>query len=259
MTLGQRIQELRKQYGLSQEALGEKLGVSRQAVSRWEMDGAVPEVDKLIAMAKLFQVSLGQLVGNEEPQASTKGDKLTRRWLWLLTAVCLGLAVGLSALWSQNRTLARGLSMMDADYGAYHVRLFQAVEYRIEEIQMGFRPEEADQPLQVELDLTPVEEMDGWDLTAVHFSSPDGDSFRGTVSHQGDSYRASFTQPDYDGTFLRATAVFTQKGTGLAARQMIWAVEGQGEQGIIQELSVLGYQDIEPEALIPEALAIRLP
>ena len=40
---------------------------------------------------------------------------------------------------------------------------------------------------------------------------------------------------------------------------MIWAVEGQGEQGIIQELSVLGYQDIEPEALIPEALAIRLP
>ena len=45
MTLGQRIQELRKQKGLSQEGLGEKLGVSRQAVSRSEMDGAVPEVD----------------------------------------------------------------------------------------------------------------------------------------------------------------------------------------------------------------------
>ena len=40
MTLGQRIQELRKKQGLSQEALGEKLGVSRQAISRWEMDGA---------------------------------------------------------------------------------------------------------------------------------------------------------------------------------------------------------------------------
>ena len=38
MTLGQRIQELRKQNNLSQEALGEKLGVSRQAISRWEMD-----------------------------------------------------------------------------------------------------------------------------------------------------------------------------------------------------------------------------
>ena len=60
MTLGQRIQALRKQHGLSQEGLGERLGVSRQAISRWEMDGAVPEVDKLIAMARLFGVSLNQ-------------------------------------------------------------------------------------------------------------------------------------------------------------------------------------------------------
>ena len=67
MTLGQRIQALRKQHGLSQEGLGERLGVSRQAISRWEMDGAVPEVDKLIAMARLFGVSLNQLLGVEEP------------------------------------------------------------------------------------------------------------------------------------------------------------------------------------------------
>ena len=39
MTLGQRIQELRKAHDLSQEALGEKLGVSRQAISRWEGEG----------------------------------------------------------------------------------------------------------------------------------------------------------------------------------------------------------------------------
>ena len=65
MTLGQRIQELRKQHNLSQEALGEKLGVSRQAISRWEMDGAVPEVDKLIAMARLFHLTVGQLLGEE--------------------------------------------------------------------------------------------------------------------------------------------------------------------------------------------------
>ena len=43
MTLGQRIQELRKQSGLSQEALGEALGVSRQAVSKWEGDNGIPE------------------------------------------------------------------------------------------------------------------------------------------------------------------------------------------------------------------------
>ena len=69
MTLGQRIQELRKQQNLSQEELGTRLGVSRQAVSRWEMDGAVPDVDKLIAMSKLFSVTLNDLLGVESPAA----------------------------------------------------------------------------------------------------------------------------------------------------------------------------------------------
>ena len=72
MTLGQRIQELRRQKSWSQENLGERLGVSRQAISRWEMDGAVPEVDKLMAMARLFGVSLDQLLQGEEPQEQTQ-------------------------------------------------------------------------------------------------------------------------------------------------------------------------------------------
>lgn len=71
MTLGQRIQELRRQQNLSQEELGTRLGVSRQAVSRWEMDGAVPDVDKLIAMSKLFSVTLNDLLGVEAPGADT--------------------------------------------------------------------------------------------------------------------------------------------------------------------------------------------
>ena len=54
MTLGQRIQEHRLRLELSQEALGERLGVSRQAVSKWEADAAVPDTDKLIALSKLF-------------------------------------------------------------------------------------------------------------------------------------------------------------------------------------------------------------
>ena len=72
MTLGQRIQELRKQQNLSQEELGTRLGVSRQAVSRWEMDGAVPDVDKLIAMSKLFSVTLNDLLGVEAPGGGTE-------------------------------------------------------------------------------------------------------------------------------------------------------------------------------------------
>ena len=90
MTLGQRIQELRRAHDLSQEALGEKLGVSRQAVSRWEMDGAVPEVDKLIAMGRLFGVSLNDLLGIEDPEQAPK-----RRRPRLLPLLCGVLALAL--------------------------------------------------------------------------------------------------------------------------------------------------------------------
>ena len=69
-TLGQCIAAERKKLGLSQEALGEKMGVSRQAISKWESDGAVPEIDKLIAMSKLFGVTLGWLLGVEEAPAA---------------------------------------------------------------------------------------------------------------------------------------------------------------------------------------------
>lgn len=66
LTMGQRIAERRKMLGLSQEGLGEKCGVSRQAISKWESDGAVPEIDKLIALSKLFGVSVGWLLGVED-------------------------------------------------------------------------------------------------------------------------------------------------------------------------------------------------
>lgn len=67
-TLGGRIQEGRRAAGLSQEALGEKLEVSRQAVSKWEADAAIPELDKLIAMSRLFATSLDALLGIRPPR-----------------------------------------------------------------------------------------------------------------------------------------------------------------------------------------------
>lgn len=69
-TLGRRIQEGRRSAGLSQEALGEQLDVSRQAVSKWEADTAIPELENLIAMSRIFGVSIGQLLGVEEPAQS---------------------------------------------------------------------------------------------------------------------------------------------------------------------------------------------
>ena len=66
MTLGERISQCRKQAGLSQEALGEKVNVSRQAIYKWESDQAIPELDKLITLSKVFQVRIGWLVCEEE-------------------------------------------------------------------------------------------------------------------------------------------------------------------------------------------------
>ena len=59
MTVGQRIAQKRKEQGLSQEALGQSLGLSRQAIYKWESNAALPEVDKLIALSRLFGVSVG--------------------------------------------------------------------------------------------------------------------------------------------------------------------------------------------------------
>jgi len=74
MTTGQRIAELRKQNSLSQEALGDLLGVTRQSISKWESDAALPEVEKLVAMSRLFHISVGALLGVEEEQDDDAPD-----------------------------------------------------------------------------------------------------------------------------------------------------------------------------------------
>ena len=74
MTTGARIAQKRKALGLSQEALGDQLGVSRQAIYKWESDSTLPEIDKLIALSRLFGVSVGWLLGVEEPPPEDAGD-----------------------------------------------------------------------------------------------------------------------------------------------------------------------------------------
>ncbi len=86
-TMGQRITRQRKKLGLSQEQLGEQLGVSRQSISRWEADGAVPEIDKLVAMSKLFCVSVGWLLGVEETEQPVQEEPLSEKQLELLDAL----------------------------------------------------------------------------------------------------------------------------------------------------------------------------
>lgn len=62
MTIGEKILSLRKARGWSQEELADKIGVSRQAVSRWEADSAKPDADKIILICDLFGVSADYLL-----------------------------------------------------------------------------------------------------------------------------------------------------------------------------------------------------
>lgn len=68
-----RLAELRRAHNLSQEELAEKLGVSRQAVSKWERAESSPDTDNLIALAKLYGVSLDDLLGLKLPDAALRG------------------------------------------------------------------------------------------------------------------------------------------------------------------------------------------
>lgn len=81
MTIGEKILNLRKARGWSQEELAERVGVSRQAVSRWESDSAKPDADKIISVCDLFGVSADYLLRDAamadsvDPAAKQEGSR----------------------------------------------------------------------------------------------------------------------------------------------------------------------------------------
>ena len=81
LEIANRLVALRKENQLSQEALAEKLGISRQAVSKWERAEASPDTDNLIALARLYHVSLDELLkiyDEEEDEGGYSGREETR-------------------------------------------------------------------------------------------------------------------------------------------------------------------------------------
>lgn len=79
MKLNEKIYYCRKKAGLSQEALAEKLGVSRQAVSKWETGDAVPEIGKLALLASTFGVTADWLISEDEPIPETTKEPMLDR------------------------------------------------------------------------------------------------------------------------------------------------------------------------------------
>ena len=107
MKLGDKILNYRKKLGLSQEQLGEKVGVSRQTVSKWEIGQTVPELEKMILLAKEFDTTIDELVkdeselGENENQTKLENSKNNTSSIKLLNCIliiviiCIGVFLGI--------------------------------------------------------------------------------------------------------------------------------------------------------------------
>ena len=71
MNIADRIQYLRKQKGYSQEELADKVGVSRQAVTKWETGAGIPDIENMISISNLFNISIDELICNERTSLKT--------------------------------------------------------------------------------------------------------------------------------------------------------------------------------------------
>ncbi len=101
MNITQRIIELRKQTGLSQEEFGEKLGLSRQSISKWETGEAIPDVDNLILLSQKYDISIDYLLlGKEHSSIHDNSQEKSKKkkkngtdyeaLLWFLTVSAVG-------------------------------------------------------------------------------------------------------------------------------------------------------------------------
>lgn len=72
LTLGKRIGQLRRAKGITQEALAEKLGVTPQAVSKWENDGSCPDIALLPELAKILGISTDELLTGNQPETAMR-------------------------------------------------------------------------------------------------------------------------------------------------------------------------------------------
>jgi transcriptional regulator with XRE-family HTH domain len=102
LTLGEKIKGFRTRAGLSQEQLAEKLCVSRQAITKWENDRGIPDINNLQSIANLFDVSIDSLVNNLEGTSNIVGvtEKLINKAILRQSLIYFLLPLGLAIIHS---------------------------------------------------------------------------------------------------------------------------------------------------------------
>ena len=135
MNMADRIQYLRKAKGISQEELAEKMGVSRQAVSKWESEQSIPDLDKVILLSEYFDVTTDYILkGIEKPQqpAPVQVKKVNAN-IFVMVATALnfiGLIVA-SAIWYEKQVpmaMVIGLIFMALGCMVFGIGLIESAE-----------------------------------------------------------------------------------------------------------------------------------
>lgn len=103
MTFGEKLKELRKKQGWTQEEMADKIMVSRQALSKWESEAAIPDTENVLQISRLFGVSTDYLLNdeyesdNDIPAVQTKSKTLTKRYSGIMYAVTGGITSAIGA------------------------------------------------------------------------------------------------------------------------------------------------------------------
>ena len=97
MALGQNILELRKKNGLSQEQLGEKVDVTRQTISNWELEETTPNPEQLKALSNALNVSVDDLVDNDLQNVILSKVKITEKQTKSIKKILKGILIGFIA------------------------------------------------------------------------------------------------------------------------------------------------------------------
>jgi transcriptional regulator with XRE-family HTH domain len=136
MNMADRIQYLRKTKGISQEELADKVGVSRQAVSKWESEQSMPDLDKVITMSEYFDVTTDYILRGIEPATNSdrKDFELTSKILYIASTAFI--AIGLFSAfggWYTEQT-------MEAVWGSMIIQTVGVVGYFIGRLLSKAKP-----------------------------------------------------------------------------------------------------------------------
>ena len=136
MNMADRIQYLRKTNGISQEELADKVGVSRQAVSKWESEQSLPDLEKIITMSDYFGVTTDYILKGIEPVADKeqKSSELTSKILYIASTafVVIGLFSAFAG-WYEKQT-------MDTIWGSMIIQAVGIAGYFIGRLFSAARP-----------------------------------------------------------------------------------------------------------------------